>query len=423
MFCKNCGKENADGVGYCVSCGCDLNKALPTEKSVTNNGTTKARTSHIPKTPLIIVCTVLVVLFALYQIAANATKPETVIKNHFTALVGGDYGAVYDGLDIPDGQFTSKEQFIASYTVSNEMTNKITSITITKATATDLEDVNPLSSSTVDAAYKVVYSTQLEPAPSTEIVILTKKGKLFLLFDAYKVEPSNFIAQEYSISAPVGIQVGFDGIELNDTFLSKVETPKKERDSENPTQRNIYMIPYTFFGEHIITATSEFTENYEAPVYVKSGRTETIDGLVIKADIRAKIRKMAEQTVQLFFDSALANKSFSDISLQLNAVPTQLEAIEKSYESFTKTNWGNFSNGATYTNIRMKIKDGDESGGSLTNRPMSPLLYRIGYTVISDAQAQRGYILWGDKHSERYFEMKIEFASDNGELKIYSVGR
>lgn len=424
MFCKNCGKENADGVGYCAACGSDLNKAVPTTETVTSGSMVKAQKKRIPKIPLVIACAVLVVLFAFYQIAASATKPETVIKEHVTALVNGDYDALYDGLDIPEGVFTTKEQFVASYAISSEMPeNKIISIAITEAAADDLKGITPLPGHVVDAVYKVVYSTQLEPAPSTEIIMLTQKGKAFLFFDKYKVEPSNFIAQEYSIVAPVGIQVGFDGIELDDTFLSEVETSKNERDGENPTERNIYTIPNTFFGEHLITAKSDFTEDYEAPVYVKSGQTETISGLEIKAGIHAQMREMAEETLRLFFDSMVASKTFADISAQMNLVPGQEDAIGNAYDSFMKTNWGRFPSGATYTNISItNVRGEDKNDSALTNRPLSPLSYRLGYTVSCDAEAQKGYFLIGNTHSEQSFEMKIGFAYEDGALKIYSVG-
>lgn len=425
MFCKNCGKENEDNAQYCVACGYGLNKALPDKESPANGGAIKVQTKRIPKIPLIIICVFLVAFLVLYQITANATKPETVVKNHITAFVTGDYGTVYDGLDIPNGKFTSKEQFIASCTSSAKMQkNQITSLSITEATANDLENAKPFSGSKVDAAYMVVYSTQRNTAPITKFVMLTKKGKDFLFFDRYKVEPNDFVAQKYSIDAPVGVKVSVDGIELDNTFLSKSETSSNDSSSKKQREDNVYTIPNIFLGKHNIIAKSDFTEDYKAPVSVESGQTEMINNLVIKADIRSKMREMSEKTLRLFFDSAVANKEFADISSQIISVPTRKDAIAKFYDSFKKTDWSNFvSNTITYSNLSLTNIEAEQQGDSmLTGNPNAPLSYRLGYNVSSDVKPRTGYILMGNPHAEQHFEITIEFSYENGKLAIYSVG-
>jgi uncharacterized membrane protein YvbJ len=425
MFCKNCGKENEDNARYCVACGYDLTKALPAKETAVDSGAMKARTKRIPKIPLIIVCAALVAFFALYQIAANATKPETVVKNYITSFVTGDYGAVYDGLDMPSGKFTSKEQFIASCTSSAKtQKNQITSLSITEATVNDLKNAKPLSGNKVDAAYTVVYSTQRNTAPITKFVMLTKKGKAFLLFDRYEVEPNDFVAQKYSVDAPVGVKVSVDGIELDNTFLSKSETSSNDISSENQKEDNTYTIPNIFLGKHNIIAKSDFTEDYKTPVSVKSGQTEMINNLVIKADIRSKMREMSEKTLRLFFDSAVANKEFTDISSQISIVPTQKDAIAKFYDSFKKTDWSNFvGDTITYSDLSLTNIEAEQQGDSmLTGNSNAPISYRLGYSVSSDVKARTGYILLGNPHAEQHFGITIEFSYENGKLAIYSVG-
>jgi len=423
MFCKNCGKVNNDGAKFCTGCGCNFDEPLSQGETATKVGTAKALSKRAIKKPVIIVCVVLVALFSLYQIGLNAAKPERVVEKYVTAHANADYGAIYDSLDISSDQFTSKELFISTNTYSADMSkNKVTSLSITPATAKDLEEVEALPGSRVDAAYKVVYTTKIDPEPFTEIVMLTKSGKAFMIFDKYKIEPSNFIAQDYQIIAPAGIKVCFDGIELDDTEL---KTQKNDSNSENPIEKNVYTIPNTFIGEHTITAESDFTEKYEAPVYVKSNSTETVSNLVIKADIRSKMRKMAEETLRTFFDGMVAGKSFAEVSSQINPVTTQMDKISKAYDAFVKADWSNFdSRTVTYTNISMTgitAEKEDGSNSSLTNRTKSPLSYCLEYMVSCDVEPQAHYILWGDRHSERNFDMDVEFSYENGELKIYSV--
>ena len=426
MFCKNCGKESADGIQFCASCGYDLSKTLPQENTATTTTAVKPVQKRTIKVPLIIGCVIFVALFSLYQIGVNATKPETIVKNHMTAYISGDYNSVYDSLELSNDGFTSKEQFLLSIAdVNSTIDNKITSISIVPAAAADMRDTEPLEGSMIDVAYKVVYTTRVNPSPTTEIVMLTKKGKSLLLFDSYKVEPSKFVVQNYSFSVPVGVKVYFDEIELGDTFLSDIKTQKNDNDKENPVQENVYTIPSAFFGEHTITAQSNFIEDYETQVYAKNGKTESISGLAVKAELLPQMHQMAEKTLKTFFDGMAASSSFADISSQINFVPTQKDEISKAYDSFKQRDWSGFdSRTVTYTNISIasiNAVDDERNNGNLTRRTKSPLSYQLGFNVSCDVEPKAGYILLGARHSERYFNMYIEFAFENGELKIYSV--
>ena len=134
---------------------------------------------------VISIVVVLALIFAFYKIGTELTKPERIIENYITARVNSDYEAIYNTLDVGDEEFLNKNIFLKCSGTDEKAENiKVASINITVATEDDFyKDSDPLSESKVDLAYKVVYTTQTELKPKTEIVYLTKTGKTLLFFD------------------------------------------------------------------------------------------------------------------------------------------------------------------------------------------------------------------------------------------------
>lgn len=456
MFCTNCGKENNEGALFCTSCGRAFNKAMQTNEAEpitmpankteptamptgevgptampTGEAGAMAIQKHIPKIPTIIVCAVLAAIFILFLIGSNISKPEAAVKNHITASVERDYEALYNGLNIPISDFTTKEQFISCNDIFSEQMNKdkITSIAISKATTYDLSEAMPLKGSAIDAVYKVVYTSRLFPAPTAKLVLLTKTGKRFLVFDKYKVDPVEFIAQDYSLSAPVGITLSYDGIELGDTLLLKPEPSeetededKDEDEDEGKVVNNVYVIPNTFLGNHNLIAKSPFTDNYEKQLYAITDQTEIIDDILVSTETKAQMRKMTEETLKLFFDSSAAGKSFSEISSKLNVATDRLSELEEDYESFSEINWYRYYNDdIIYKSLAITGLDEETKDNPLVYDPRNNLFYWLGYEVSCEVAAKPPLVLYGSSTQSGHYSIEVEFSFENGELKIFDV--
>lgn len=105
MFCPKCGKKNKDGAKFCEFCG----EEIKSEESI-----------HLPKKRkfdkknIIIIALILIIIFILCIIGVvlnNKFRPSNVASSYFEAISANDLGKVYDFIDVPESDFTSKEIF------------------------------------------------------------------------------------------------------------------------------------------------------------------------------------------------------------------------------------------------------------------------------------------------------------------------
>ena len=107
MFCPECGKKNAEEAKFCEFCGAKIDEdskiILPQKPRKPMKKSTKI---------IIIVVTLLVVVLGGGGIIlSNNFKPSKIATEYFEALMNNDTDKIYDYIDIPDSEFTTKEIF------------------------------------------------------------------------------------------------------------------------------------------------------------------------------------------------------------------------------------------------------------------------------------------------------------------------
>lgn len=438
MYCKNCGKEIPDGSEKCPDCGYELNKSK-SEQTITKEIVKKSQGKFLSKKKkiaLIVVGTIAIIGFGINYFVSKSNNPEKIIKEYMAATVSNDYETIYDFLNLENTKFLSKDIYLSSQKAdeSDEEKDELDYIEIAPATTEQIKD-NDAVLKKGDVAYYVTYGTQLHPRVLEEVVVLNQSHKKFLLFNDYKVEPTNYILSDYVIEAPTYAKVHFDGVELTKDYLSK--------DDDEKQYRNSFVIPEVFNGEHKIEVTSDYTDKYEDTVdiynhyasYEKEKYT-CPRSMVIKSDLQTKINEKIESTLKTFCEGIKNDKSFDEIMGNLDIVESQKESISEKYNELKEgAISGHYYNKVKYKELNFlglsdssiasywltQLEDNNNDDCWNTDAPLSGEVYfKVNYDV-EDVSENITYF-YKEKSGEDNRRIRAAFAVDGDNLKLYSIG-
>lgn len=201
MWCNHCGKENEDGVKFCVRCGAPtarnqspVEPAQGYESQLQDPSQQQYIVPKRSKTVPIIIVVVAVLLLALVGggiYAYTQTTPESVAYKFYNGFLAKDATVVLDNLFQPKDAPITKEK----------LTEEMAAMDLTKVDAKTLKVYStapasytgtPQSEVTLDGVatkdFKTVYlSIMLDGKESATAVYLVKSGKRFVLFDKWVV--------------------------------------------------------------------------------------------------------------------------------------------------------------------------------------------------------------------------------------------
>lgn len=423
MYCKNCGTENDDATKFCVNCGAQMDKTAGTameRKNSAASGAEYPKLSKRTKSIILIIVIVLGLAAVFYKIGSGLMSPERMVSKYINAQAEGSYGELYGMLDMPDGEFTSKNQFVDTLERSSEGTEKgnIGNITVTEASATDLSNISKYHLDRVyDKAYRVTYDLQGGGQEQKLVFLSMQKG---ILFDKYKIMPAEYLAREYTVYAPPYITVAFDNTELDGSYEYTAAQNRYYEDEK------CYKLNNVFSGEHVITLSAPFADDTEISAEVaEDSYIECSGRLKIRQEIKDEMQKIAEDTLKIVFDAAVAEKDFWEIVSQLKIAEGQDDMVKEGYEAFSNRSWSGYDNDTViYNKLEFAgIKPSTSESYRMQNNVDAPLSYEAGFSVVCDVTAAQGYILIGNRHTEKTLTFNVEFSYENDELSIYSIGK
>lgn len=273
MYCPNCGKLNPQGDKFCMYCGTELidnqnvapQPAAPTVQDAWRDvkrtgGQSLALIKRYPQ--ISIPVAVLVVILLVYAFLNGLVyTPKNAVVRYFGALKQGNVQSIYDCMDLPESQFISYDSFNRMWGEMGTPSLQVSSYEITEAGSrlsassvdplmllfgqvdpddyTDSSD--PQEQSSLVKTYLVNYHTPGNDEIQSLQVRLIGEPMMGGLFQNYKVL-SDYIVQDYLVTAPSGSTVTVDGIALTDGSASQ--------------NGDVYTIPAIFQGEHTITVES-----------------------------------------------------------------------------------------------------------------------------------------------------------------------
>ena len=167
MFCPECGKKNEEGAQFCEHCGAKIVEeskvVLPKQPKKPMKKKTKI---------IIIVSTVLVLALAILGIVlSDSFKPSKVATEYFEALMNNDTNKIYDYIDVPENEFTTKKIF-------TEVTDSEKEDLVNYQVVSEEKSTDGLS-----AQVKISYTLEGRQTPLTTTIYLVKdkKNKMLIM--------------------------------------------------------------------------------------------------------------------------------------------------------------------------------------------------------------------------------------------------
>ena len=235
MFCPECGKKNENGAQFCEHCGAKIAEESKVVLPKTPRKPMKKKTIVI----ISIVSALVVILVVGGIVLSSNFKPSKIAVNYFVALMNNDTDKIYDYINVPDSEFTTKKMF--TEVVDTEKEDLLNYKIVSEEKSTD----------GLSAQVKISYTLEGDKTPLTTTIYLVKdkKNKL-LIFDNWKIsDGSSLVEEDYDITVYKGATVKLEGVEV----------PEKYKEESISQRYDTYVIPAIFKGE------------YDAEVTLKNG--------------------------------------------------------------------------------------------------------------------------------------------------------
>lgn len=338
MFCPECGKKNQDGAQFCEFCGAKIAE----ESKVVLPKTPKKPLSKKTKIIIVVVVALVIILGGGGIILSNNYTPSKVAEDYFVALMNDDTNKLYDYIDVPDSEFTSKKIF-------NEVIDtKENDDLVNYQVVSEEKSADGLS-----AQVKISYTLEGRQTPLNEIIYLVKdKKNKMLIFDNWKIsQGSSLVEEDYEITTFKGASLKLEGVEVSEKY-------KEERDS---TRYDTYVIPAIFKGEYDVTVTLENGLTTESTIDV-SGYGSSINTLKLSDKNEKALEEAAKDYVGKLYKAAIEGKNFNDIKGDFNYDGADLSDLEDAYESFARSIKNNELKEYTLTDLSVDRLSVDADG-------------------------------------------------------------
>ena len=310
MFCEKCGAQIEDGALFCEACGAKvqneqpvvevpkqpqaaptvMQQAVPTAMpQPTAPAAPKQPMSKSLKILLIEVAILVIAIFAFYKIGEKTFDPETRANQYFMAESKGDWNAVFDMMDLPSSPMLTKEMFLKS--VEENQLKDITNYKVTERASS--KEATDAMLKTFDCEYMPTGGTHM----NTETIQLVKQqNKKWLLFEEWKVSPSNQLVENFSITIPADAEATLEGISL-DELAGKPDT--------SVTGEKKYTLPKAFPGEYELIVKAPYRVDYVQDINIDTYSWFNVNSMRIEENILESVAPQCNEAVEKLYENAL----------------------------------------------------------------------------------------------------------------------
>lgn len=312
MFCPECGKKNENGAQFCEHCGAKIAEESKVVLPKTPRKPMKKKTIVI----ISIVSALVVVLVVGGIVLSSNFKPSKIAVNYFVALMNNDTDKIYDYINVPDSEFTTKKMF--TEVVDTEKEDLLNYKIVSEEKSTD----------GLSAQVKISYTLEGDKTPLTTTIYLVKdkKNKL-LIFDNWKIsDGSSLVEEDYDITVYKGATVKLEGVEV----------PEKYKEESISQRYDTYVIPAIFKGEYDAEVTLKNGLKTKS-VLDTTGYDSSLTDFELSENEEKELTSSIKDYVSKLYKAALEGKSFDDIKKDYEYKGSDLDELEKAYKSFASS--------------------------------------------------------------------------------------
>ena len=312
MFCPECGKKNENGAQFCEHCGAKMAEESKVVLPKTPRKPMKKKTIVI----ISIVSALVVILVVGGIVLSSNFKPSKIAVNYFVALMNNDTDKIYDYINVPDSEFTTKKMF--TEVVDTEKEDLLNYKIVSEEKSTD----------GLSAQVKISYTLEGDKTPLTTTIYLVKdkKNKL-LIFDNWKIsDGSSLVEEDYDITVYKGATVKLEGVEV----------PEKYKEESISQRYDTYVIPAIFKGEYDAEVTLKNGLKTKS-VLDTTGYDSSLTDFELSENEEKELTSSIKDYVSKLYKAALEGKSFDDIKKDYEYKGSDLDELEKAYKSFASS--------------------------------------------------------------------------------------
>lgn len=310
MFCPECGKKNEKDAAFCEFCGAKITE----EKVVLPK---KARKPMSKKNKIIVGSVILVVLVLIGGGIFLSSKytPSKVATDYFVALMSDDADKLYNYIEVPKNEFTTKKIFNEVY--DGEDADLINYQVVSEEKSTD----------GLSAQVKISYTLEGRQNALTKTIYLVKdKKNKMLIFDNWKIsEGSSLVTNDYKITVFKDATLKLEGIEVSKDYKEKNEDSKYDT----------YVLPALFKGKYDVEMILKNGLSTKSEINV-SGYSSSFNTLELSDKDEKALESSVKDNVNKLYSSAISKKSFNDIKGDFEYKNSDLSDLEDGYDSFAK---------------------------------------------------------------------------------------
>lgn len=330
MYCPECGTPNPDSSEYCANCGAELveHTGRPQQSSVESLSQYAQEVksyaqvvksvdyqSYIKgflgflnkyKKILIPVICVIVVLCVAGKIGSSLSSPERIAEKYFESLVDSDYDKMFDYVMVNESDFIDEERFVKYMENVNPLGNKqILNYSMGEPYATGEMVTVCTVSYLLEGS---IYENEME------IPLMKQSKKTMLFFDSYKVGLENILSTNFTVTAPEGLKVEIDGIEVKG----------------QPTDEGYaaYVVDRFFDGEYTIKITGDLIEEFTDKIYMSTNDSYYASGLVLNQNTVTALQNKAQESLRLIFEGVTSGKPYALLQMPEWISPEIAETYE-----------------------------------------------------------------------------------------------
>ena len=312
MFCPECGKKNEEGAQFCEFCGAKIADESKVILPKQPRKPMKKRTKII----IIVVAVLAVVLIGGGIILSSNYTPSKVATGYFTALMNNDTNKLYNYIDVPENEFTTKKIF--TEVNDNEEEDLVNYQVVSEEISTD----------GLSAQVKISYTVEGRQTPLTKTIYLVKdKNNKMFIFDNWKIsEGSSLVEEDYEITVFKDATLKLEGVEVD----------KKYKDDSSSDRYDTYVIPALFKGEYDAEVTLKNGLTTESKIDV-SGYSSSINTFELSDKNEKALEESIKENVNKIYKSAIEKKAFSDIKGDFEYKDSDLDDLEDAYTSLARS--------------------------------------------------------------------------------------
>ncbi len=447
MFCEKCGTKIDDNSLYCENCGAkiehdgieknevkiDATIESEVHPDIGNNAESEAAYNPVTqinmeqpniaqpyvtrapvyKAPMekgkkifiaeIILLVILAVVF--YKVGEKQYSPETAADNYFKAEAAGDWEQLYEMMDLPDSPLMTAELF--ANTMQSTKVRDITNYTVEARSDLFGGDKDIVKDFTCEFVVKGKSGTSTE-----NISVVKQQEKKWLIFDEWKVSPSDNVVDNFAVYIPFDANAAIAGIDLNELDSN----PQKEG------SRLKYILPQMFEGKYEIRVSAPYRAEYADNVDVTPyNNTYYVDNMLLESNILETVEPICTEFLEKYYENSLIEGNSYDQFVE-SVKHIISENYDGSYNYENAANLLNYNEKVTKMNIKSITYSynykGETDAGNLTinvdaNASYSMDGYRINKDWWTEKETKEPF---SDRSDEAYGSFVLELV--DGQWKI-----